>query len=61
MIKKIAKIMMVLFMVFGIAFSIINFIPNNAEASTRPLGSFFDDECLEPGSDCDIGTNSFTR
>jgi hypothetical protein len=59
--KKIMKILMVLFMVFGIAFSIINFSADKTEASVGLRGSWVGGECMEPGADCDISSFHLAR
>ena len=59
MIKKIAKITMIVFMLVGIGFSISNFITVELKAKCNRDGSWVfngpDKECMAPGDVCCTG------
>lgn len=53
--KKVLKIIMVVIMILGIAFSISNYISMELKAKGSSLqGIDYDGECIDKGTECDL-------
>jgi hypothetical protein len=52
MMDKIFKLVMLVIMIVGVCFSILNFLSVEVEANVAATGSLYYGECFPPGSDC---------